>query len=521
MATAATPSSAQRQEDFKEQFLTCPICCEEYDKDDHQAKFLPCLHSYCKSCLRQHACRRPKINCPNCRKEVALPDGTVDSLPNDFIVENLTDYQDIFNMAVKCGSCADENTAISFCHDCGCFLCEVCVDYHNKMHPLRNHKLSTMTELQQKKCNPTNQHKCKNHPTKPLDLFCKEANCRIPACASCALTDHQGHKIVDLAAAIEEIVAILRLTSTEVAFRNQELVKKRAAVDNLQKTLTDNFKKTGRAMKESVQKLHNQLDSRYNKAHSYLKNLYQTEMTRLTENNESIDLLAAQMTSACEFANKACQVTQSSQILTSQTQIIKRLHELENTDLPTIESDMNDFAFTAKHDTTIQQIEDSLQQLCDVDWLVQSHAATGLADVKKKDGSALSAGGRGDTQVDPSQCTIEFVNRGKNRLGHNIFSATVQTVDFNGERITTGGAKLEATQDEGGSRPVHDNKDGTYTITGLLRVYSDKLHVKIKNGTPMRGCGWINYSATTTTTGANITTALGKATTTRATSYWF
>ena len=136
-----------------------------------------------------------------------------------------------------------------------------------------------------------------------------------------------GHKIVDLAAAIEEVVAILRQTSTNVIIRNQELVKKRAAVGKMQKTLTDNFNKTEKAMKESVQKLHNQIDSRYNKAHAHLKNLYQTEMNRLTENNESIDLLATQMTSACEFANKACEVTQSSQILTSQNQIMERLHD--------------------------------------------------------------------------------------------------------------------------------------------------------------------------------------------------
>ena len=173
---AASMLSTQRQEDFKEQFLTCPICYEAYDKDEHQAKFLPCLHSYCKSCLQQHADRRPKINCPNCRKEVALPDGAVDSLPNNFVVENLKDYQDVFNLVVTCQSCDEGSTAVSFCYDCGYFLCTACEDDHRRLRPLRHHKISTMAEYQQDGNKTKIHQRCLKHPGKHLDLYCKEAN---------------------------------------------------------------------------------------------------------------------------------------------------------------------------------------------------------------------------------------------------------------------------------------------------------------------------------------------------------
>ena len=80
-------------------------------------------------------------------------------------------------------------------------------------------------------------------------------------------------------------------------------------------------------------------------------------------------------------------------------------------------------------------------------------------------------------QVDPSQCTIEF--------GYTFGDcAIVQTVDTTGQLMTSGGAKVEATQDGWGSNTVEDKNDGTYTFNCSL--FSGLLHVKI-NGTPMKG----------------------------------
>ena len=99
-------------------------------------------------------------------------------------------------------------------------------------------------------------------------------------------------------------------------------------------------------MQESTWKLHNQIDASYNKAHSHLKNLYETEMSNLTANLESINMLATQMTSACEFANTSCDMSHPTQLLTSQNQIMERLNELEISEMPETRSDKTDFDFT-------------------------------------------------------------------------------------------------------------------------------------------------------------------------------
>ena len=220
---AAFLSLTQRQEDFNEEFLTCSICTEPYDNDQNQAKCLPCLHTYCKLCLQKVASKHPKINCPNCRSLVTLPGGTVDSLPNNFLVENLKNYHDTLNFAISCGSCEDKgNQAVSFCHDCGCFLCQECVDAHRRLGPLRMHKLSTMAELQEKKCIPMAQchQQCKKHPKQDLTLFCREPNCKIPVCASCGHVDHRNHDLIDLSVAFDETVADMQRSIARVSLKN-------------------------------------------------------------------------------------------------------------------------------------------------------------------------------------------------------------------------------------------------------------------------------------------------------------
>ena len=115
----------------------------------------------------------------------------------------------------------------------------------------------------------------------------------------------------------------------------------------------------------------NLIDSQSKKAHSHLKNLYQTEMNRLASSMEFVDLLAAQMTSACEFANQACN-SNPTQLMTSQNQILERLSELENKKLPETASEKTDLTLTDGHHSAMTQMQKSVQNLFDNDWVKKS-----------------------------------------------------------------------------------------------------------------------------------------------------
>nr|XP_022312752.1 LOW QUALITY PROTEIN: tripartite motif-containing protein 45-like [Crassostrea virginica] len=85
-----------------------------------------------------------------------------------------------------------------YCNDCHQPMCEQCKDEHKKSPNNKNHDI--VLYRQRKHRLPI--EKCKLHPTKNIDIFCKE--CNTPLCLKCFLTEeHKGHEFDDL----EEIYA--------------------------------------------------------------------------------------------------------------------------------------------------------------------------------------------------------------------------------------------------------------------------------------------------------------------------
>ncbi len=457
---AASLSTSQMKEEFKDEFLTCSICAEPYDDSEHKAKCLPCLHTFCKSCLQKIAGKQSKIDCPKCRKLIIFSGGTVDSLPDNFIVENLKEYQDIFSLEVLCGNCDDDIQAVCFCHDCGLFLCQSCSDSHEKMRSMSNHQLVTVEELQARKCNPMKQQlsQCKKHPKQDMTMYCRNLLCKDPVCASCGLLYHQGHDLIELSVAIDNMMADLKQSSAKVNERKQEFAEQKLTIEERKQNLTASFKEKAQEVKDITQELHNEIDSNCTNALSSLKAMYDTEIAKLDTCNDSLDCLTTQVTSACDFVDQYCDISYPMQLLKSESQIMNRLKELEVAKLPDTASIVTEFDFTQKHLSALVTIHESFKDFGDI---------------------------KGNTQIDPAQCTIQVAL--PSEKGHNGYlkKAIVQAVDRNGHKMSTGGATIAATQEERALN-VEDNNDGTYTFHYLSNLNPRKLYVKV-NETAIAG----------------------------------
>ncbi len=463
-AVTISPGASRSKEEFVDEFLTCSICDEPYDNRTRQAKCLPCLHTYCKSCLQSVTGKRTELDCPKCRKLVKLPGETVESLPNNFLVENLREYQNIFNMSVICGNCDDNNPAVRFCHDCGSFQCHNCTVSHQKIRFMRNHQLVTIEELQANKGNPMLLQKphCMKHPKQELSMYCKDVDCSIPVCATCGLVDHKNHNLVHLDAAVDEITNVMRLSSERVRKRCKEVNDASAKIDTVQKILMDNFSHTEKNIAEYERQLTDLIKAQCNKAHDWFKVLYEAEQDKLKRSKESLDILAVQMNSACMFADQSCDMSQTTQLLTSQKQIMDRLNELEKAKIPDTESDKTDFVFTAKHRSAMTQIQSSLQDLWDISW---------------------------KPVPDPKQCTIKL-SLPSEKKGY-WKKGIIQTADSHRRKHNIGGAIIEIFQGDKSQCVVEDSNDGTYAFHYNSRYDSKPLHVKI-DGTEMNGSPFIS-----------------------------
>ncbi|XP_022341638.2 uncharacterized protein LOC111135663 isoform X2 [Crassostrea virginica] len=110
----------------------------------------------------------------------------------------LSDEQAAMQHYLVCGTEDCQENGQFYCNDCHRPLCEQCRDDHLKSPKTKTHEIVLYRYRKQQL--PV--EKCELHPTRNIDMLCKE--CQIPLCSKCSTREeHQGHKFDDL----EEIYA--------------------------------------------------------------------------------------------------------------------------------------------------------------------------------------------------------------------------------------------------------------------------------------------------------------------------
>ena len=137
----------KRLEELKRE-IACAICQGHYT----EPKLLPCNHYFCKECILQlvHLAGAVKcFSCPKCRKEVVLPNGSVEILETAFFINSI---QESFaaleraqsavkaedSLAKKCP--AHKEPLIVYCFDCGSLICSNCMVKDHNGHNLELNK---------------------------------------------------------------------------------------------------------------------------------------------------------------------------------------------------------------------------------------------------------------------------------------------------------------------------------------------------------------------------------------------
>nr|XP_022341349.1 tripartite motif-containing protein 5-like [Crassostrea virginica] len=104
-----------------------------------------------------------------------------------------SDEQAAMQHYLVCGTEDCQQNGQFYCNDCHRPLCEQCREEHLKNLDTKTHEIVPYRYRKQRL--PV--EKCKHHPTRNIDIFCKE--CKIPLCSKCSTKDeHQGHKFDDL-----------------------------------------------------------------------------------------------------------------------------------------------------------------------------------------------------------------------------------------------------------------------------------------------------------------------------------
>ncbi|XP_071162434.1 tripartite motif-containing protein 2-like [Mytilus edulis] len=186
---------------------TCPICLEQMKVP----KCLPCLHSFCETCIVAYcehftaaSGNQQTLECPVCRSVLnyTKPKGTsetllvspekwVQTLPLNFLIVELLERKQFESTNKMCFSCerlGEKSGANNFCKECGELLCEMCTKYHRANKLTATHNIHLFTELSRDELKNFKQC-CNWHPGEMLKLYCCDHE--IECCSLCVSVDHR------------------------------------------------------------------------------------------------------------------------------------------------------------------------------------------------------------------------------------------------------------------------------------------------------------------------------------------
>ena len=309
--------------------LACPICYQVF----RNPKYLPCHHSCCEECLEKMQ-KKSKITCPECRFEATVPEGGVKDLPNNFLINRLVDELILKRKVdgeeeVHCDNCEEDDPVVSYCLDCGAFLCHVCNESHKRDKRSRGHKIVPLAELRSNKDTATLQVKAKIPPCKEHDYelnhYCE--TCEQLVCLYCTTKKHKDHShdtVKNMAAKhrqeLREITTPIEGMITGLAEVHDNIDKMRKSIkqrgDEVDREIDQYYDELVRKLMEQKQQIKQQLH----------KTVSQNEKA-VTVQLEEIEIAQGEVCSMKELKD-AVEKSSDAEALSAKQQIILRMKQL-------------------------------------------------------------------------------------------------------------------------------------------------------------------------------------------------
>ncbi|XP_041369609.1 E3 ubiquitin-protein ligase TRIM33-like [Gigantopelta aegis] len=192
--------------EIADDFLLCSLCMEKY----REPKTLPCLHTFCYSCLFTYVGQNATdavFPCPLCGQETRQVGRNLSTeqwmeqwmetfTVNPFVFR-LQKVSEMRQSVKACDVCRQEQVlvqAVHWCKECLEGLCEECERVHGRIRASREHHVVGMESLENealvKLLRPRRgPDLCQEHRGKTLTHVC--LNCKTVACDTCIAVFHQ------------------------------------------------------------------------------------------------------------------------------------------------------------------------------------------------------------------------------------------------------------------------------------------------------------------------------------------
>ena len=220
--------------------VTCNLCQELY-KD---ARILPCLHYYCKSCLEDKTRHSSVILCPKCSQTHELRETDIQRLPSVFLAEEPRILHSLApkktNSGPVCELCKNpsESKACAYCFHCSKHLCPFCKEAHERLKPYAAHTVFKLNEkmtisegINFAEAAMKTLSLCTDHE-REMKIYCFE--CSETICRGCQMDQHKRHRCESLNTISENICTELEAKKKLLQENYAKLEETRL---NIEKTL--------------------------------------------------------------------------------------------------------------------------------------------------------------------------------------------------------------------------------------------------------------------------------------------
>ena len=463
---AEAPDPVEKGLEELEEEITCPVCQEHF----RDPKILPCLHYYCKECVRQLALRagtnRP-FACPECRRGTILPQNDPDQLPTAFFVNRMKELRTKMEKAhgkveALCEVCSGAKVE-AFCRQCAEFICSDCVRSHRKMKMFATHKVVTLQELKEggAKAIPlkeTPPPMCKDHDER-LKIYCFDCNHLI--CRDCVLYDHAGHKSEFVKKSAPRYKKTLKESLVPLAKIQTNISAATREVKKVEREVSEQHKAVAGTIEQSFKQLHEILHKREKQLLDRTSELKQQKLDNLGAQKKGFALATSEIQGLVEFVERSVENATDEEFMSLQQHIQEQIQEQ-----------------CAKH----ERINLVPAEVANVG--VRVACAEGISDLCQKNAEVIVL------RVDPTKCTAEGPGTTVAEVGKSA-QFTVHTVYQNGqlcrEKQVVKAELKSVVNDSVTHTKVTSKGRGVYEVTYTPEVHGRYTLIVKVNGAQIAG----------------------------------
>lgn len=191
-------------------------------------------------------------------------------IENQFLIEQMAINDDSQSTSesdskaiIKCSSCSDDANATSWCVDCSEYICDSCVQAHQRLKITKDHTIKSKDEANIDNSNGSTLPKsilCPIHIQEKLSLFCE--TCDRLTCRDCQLVDHRDHKYKFANEIATETRANLSALLSEITYKRVLLTSAMKVIDDRQNLIAEKKKELVKEITQMVVKLTNAVNMR-------------------------------------------------------------------------------------------------------------------------------------------------------------------------------------------------------------------------------------------------------------------